>query len=250
MSSLITAEIKSKADELYHEDEICQQKTKQLFSEISLPNGLLPLKQKKSYTHKFEKIGKLVIYAPEVTAIVEKGKIKKLTGVKTKELLVWVQLSSIYVDDPQTGKVTFKTPNGPNTFTDSWINKFWPSSCVVDVVAPLNDPEVLFNSRSDSTQPAIRLLRNFPRFDQLKSKSTITGTISPNKLPSWTGVGVKVLFMWLDIVEIIRSGDNLTSNVLQNVVDAHVGMRWASTAERGRGSDFEFEDGHSENLGG
>ncbi|KAM1990164.1 hypothetical protein ACFX15_031450 [Malus domestica] len=94
----------------------------------------------------------------------------------------------------------------PNTFTDSWINKFWPSSCVVDVVAPLNDPEVLFNSRSDSTQPAIRLLRNSPRFDQLKSKSTITGTISPNKLPSWTGVGVKVLFMWLDIVEIIRSG--------------------------------------------
>ncbi|KAM2132564.1 hypothetical protein PS1_013320 [Malus domestica] len=112
MSSLITAEIKSKADELYHEDEICQQKTKQLFSEISLPNGLLPLKQKKSYTHKFEKIGKLVIYAPEVTTIVEKGKIKKLTGVKTKELLVWVQLSNIYVDDPQTGKVTFKTPNG------------------------------------------------------------------------------------------------------------------------------------------
>ncbi|MDK0769759.1 DUF538 domain-containing protein, partial [Clostridium perfringens] len=97
MSSLITAEIKSKADELYHGDEICQQKAKQLLSEISLPNGLLPLKdieecgiiretgfvwlkQKKSYTHKFEKIGKLVSYAPEVTAIVEKGKIKKLTG--------------------------------------------------------------------------------------------------------------------------------------------------------------------------
>ena len=129
MSSLITAEIKSKADELYHGDEVCQQKAKQLLSEISLPNGLLPLKdieecgiiretgfvwlkQKKSYTHKFEKIGKLVSYAPEVTAIVEKGKIKKLTGVKTKELLVWVQLSDIYVDDPPTGKITFKTPAG------------------------------------------------------------------------------------------------------------------------------------------
>ena len=129
MSSLITAEIKSKADELYHGDEICQQKTKELLSEISLPNGLLPLKdieecgivretgfvwlkQKKSCTHKFEKIGKLVTYAPEVTAIVEKGKIKKLTGVKTKELLVWVQLSDIYTDDPPTGKITFKTPSG------------------------------------------------------------------------------------------------------------------------------------------
>ncbi|TQE06400.1 hypothetical protein C1H46_007899 [Malus baccata] len=129
MSSLITAEIKSKADELYHGDEICQQKAKQLLSEISLPNGLLPLKdveecgiiretgfvwlkQKKSYTHKFEEIGKLVSYAPEITAIVEKGKIKKLTGVKTKELLVWVQLSDIYVDDPPTGKIPFKTPAG------------------------------------------------------------------------------------------------------------------------------------------
>ena len=74
--------------------------------------GFVWLKQKKSYTHKFEKIGKLVSYAPEVTAIVEKGKIKKLTGVKTKELLVWVQLSDIYVDDPPTGKITFKTPAG------------------------------------------------------------------------------------------------------------------------------------------
>ncbi|KAM1087974.1 hypothetical protein ACFX2B_013310 [Malus domestica] len=168
MSSLITAKIKSKADELYHGDEICQQKAKQLLSEISLPNGLLPLKQNKSYTHKFEKIDKLVDYAPEGIAIVEKGKIKKLTGVKTNELLVWVRLSDIYVQR-----------------------------------------EVLFNSRSDSTQPAVPLLRNSPRFDQLKSKSTITGTISPNKLPSRIGVGVKVLFLWLDIVEIIWNGDNL-----------------------------------------
>ncbi|KAM1087503.1 hypothetical protein EV1_013028 [Malus domestica] len=73
MSSLITAEIKSKADELYHGHEICQQKSNELLSETCFPNGLLPLKdieecgimretgfmwlkQKKSCTHKFEKI--------------------------------------------------------------------------------------------------------------------------------------------------------------------------------------------------
>ncbi|KAM1328972.1 hypothetical protein ACFX2F_013182 [Malus domestica] len=44
MSSLITAEIKSKADELYHGHEICQQITNELLSETCLPNGLLPLK--------------------------------------------------------------------------------------------------------------------------------------------------------------------------------------------------------------
>ncbi|BAT86128.1 uncharacterized protein LOC124838975 [Vigna umbellata] len=126
--ALVAEDVKSRS-EVYHGDEICQVKSKELLKEIALPNGLLPLKdieecgydretgfvwlkQKKSYTHKFEKIGKLVSYAPEVTARVEKGKISKLTGVKTKELLLWITLSDIYVDDPPTGKITFKTPAG------------------------------------------------------------------------------------------------------------------------------------------
>ncbi|KAE8710528.1 hypothetical protein F3Y22_tig00110321pilonHSYRG00334 [Hibiscus syriacus] len=127
--SLVTEEIKASASEIYHGDEMCQEKSKFLLEEIGMPRGLLPLKdieecgyvkdtgfvwlkQKKSITHKFEKIGKLVSYATEVTAVVEKNKIKKLTGVKTKELLVWITLSDIYVDDPPTGKITFKTPSG------------------------------------------------------------------------------------------------------------------------------------------
>ncbi|MQI72017.1 DUF538 domain-containing protein, partial [Escherichia coli] len=55
---------------------------------------------------------KLVSYAPEVTAYVEFGKIKKLTGVKAKELLLWVTLNEICLEDPPTGKLTFKTPTG------------------------------------------------------------------------------------------------------------------------------------------
>ncbi|KAM5560982.1 hypothetical protein ABKV19_021879 [Rosa sericea] len=127
--SLITDEVRAKADELYHGDAICQEKSKFLLTEMDLPNGLLPmkdmvecgyikdtgfvwLKQKKSTTHKFEKVGRLGSYATEITATVEKGKISKLTGVKTKELLVWVSLSDIYVDDPPTGKITFKSPTG------------------------------------------------------------------------------------------------------------------------------------------
>ncbi|XP_050226178.1 uncharacterized protein LOC126675569 [Mercurialis annua] len=126
--SLVTEEIKAKA-EVYHGDELCQQKTKELLKEVGLPNGLLPLhdieecgyhresgfvwlKQKKSITHKFEKISKLVSYAPEVTAVVEDKKIKKLTGVKTKELLIWISLSDIYVDETSADKITFQTPAG------------------------------------------------------------------------------------------------------------------------------------------
>ncbi|MBA0751984.1 hypothetical protein Gogos_000865 [Gossypium gossypioides] len=127
--SLVTEEIKASASEVYRGDEICQVKSKSLLEEMGMPRGLLPLKdieecgyvketgfvwlkQKKSITHKFEKIGKSVSYATEVTAVIEKNRIKKLNGVKSKELLIWVTLSDIYVDDPATGKITFKTPAG------------------------------------------------------------------------------------------------------------------------------------------
>ncbi|KAL3843553.1 hypothetical protein ACJIZ3_000956 [Penstemon smallii] len=127
--SLITDEIRSSASEIYNGDDICQVKSKFLLTEMGLPNGLLPLqdieecgyvkdtgfvwlKQKKKCQHKFEKIGRHVQYATEVTAYVELGKIKKLTGVKAKELLVWMSISDIYVDDPPTGKITFKSPTG------------------------------------------------------------------------------------------------------------------------------------------
>ncbi|CAL5194819.1 unnamed protein product [Lathyrus oleraceus] len=126
--SLVTEEIKSES-EVYYGDEICQVKSKELLEDMCLPKGLLPLKdiievghhketglvwlkQKNSITHKFEKIGKLVSYGTEVTSYVEKGKIKKLSGVKSKELFIWVTLSDIYVDDPPTGKITFQTPAG------------------------------------------------------------------------------------------------------------------------------------------
>ncbi|XP_073026479.1 uncharacterized protein [Primulina eburnea] len=127
--SLITDELRASASELYHGHDICSEKSKFLLTEVGLPNGLLPLQdieecgyikdtgfvwliQKKKCEHKFEKIGKPVQYSREVTAYVEPNKIKKLTGVKAKELLLWINLSEISVDDPPTGKITFRTPAG------------------------------------------------------------------------------------------------------------------------------------------
>ncbi|KAM7470070.1 hypothetical protein LguiA_008253 [Lonicera macranthoides] len=128
--SLVTDEIRASASEIYHGNDICNEKTKLLLKEVGLPNGLLPLKdieevgyvektgfvwliQKQKIQHKWEKLtGRETRYATEVTALVEKNKIKKLTGVKTKEMMMWVTLSDIFVDDPPTGKITFKTPTG------------------------------------------------------------------------------------------------------------------------------------------
>ena len=110
-------------------DMCCQEKSEFLLTEMGLPNGLLPLqdieecqyvketgfvwlRQKRSVTHKFEKIGKLVSYATEVSAYIEHKKIKRFSGVKAKELLIWVTLNEIFVDDPPTDKITIKSLTG------------------------------------------------------------------------------------------------------------------------------------------
>ncbi|KAE8700948.1 hypothetical protein F3Y22_tig00110549pilonHSYRG00009 [Hibiscus syriacus] len=48
---------------------------------------------------------------------------------------------------------------------------------------------------------------------QLKYKSKISGIISNNKLQDLSGISVKVFFLWLDIVEVIRDDDELDFSV-------------------------------------
>lgn len=67
--------------------------------------------------HKFELISKLVSYSTEITGYLEKKRIKKLKGVKAKELkakelMLWPPVSEIIVEDPPTGKIQFKSLAG------------------------------------------------------------------------------------------------------------------------------------------
>ncbi|KAF8413757.1 hypothetical protein HHK36_001750 [Tetracentron sinense] len=97
-----------------------------LLEEFGLPLGLLPLAniievghvrstgymwilQEKKVEHKFKIISKLVSYDSEIHGYVEKKRIKKLKGVKAKELMLWPPVSEITVDDPPTGKIHFKS---------------------------------------------------------------------------------------------------------------------------------------------
>ncbi|XP_009387582.2 uncharacterized protein LOC135587501 [Musa acuminata AAA Group] len=116
--------------EVYHGDlALCKKKSMQLLQELGLPKGLLPLEdvqefgyhrasgfmwlvQKKKIEHTFKKIKQHVSYANEVTAFVEQRKLKKITGVKTKELLLWLSVVEVFIDDPSSGKITFKTGTG------------------------------------------------------------------------------------------------------------------------------------------
>ena len=115
--------------EVHKGNDICKKKTIELLEELDLPKGLFPMDdieevghncesgfvwmlQKKKNQHTFKKIQQTVSYDTEVTAFVEKGKIKKVTGVKVKELFLWLSLVEVYVDESANEKVTFKTGTG------------------------------------------------------------------------------------------------------------------------------------------
>ncbi|XWS18497.1 hypothetical protein CRYUN_Cryun32bG0048900 [Craigia yunnanensis] len=100
-----------------------------LLEEFGLPMGLLPLAdvievgfvrntgymwivQKKKVEHNFKMISKMVSYDTEITGFVDKKRIKKLKGVKAKELMLWPPVNEIVVDDPPTGKIHFKSLAG------------------------------------------------------------------------------------------------------------------------------------------
>uniref|UniRef100_J3KXJ9 DUF538 family protein n=1 Tax=Oryza brachyantha TaxID=4533 RepID=J3KXJ9_ORYBR len=115
--------------EVYRGAALCAEKAVELLGGTQMPRGLLPLaemeevgynratgfvwlRQKKSITHTFKQISRQVSYAAEVTAFVEDRRMKRMTGVKTKELLIWVSLSDMYIDKDDPSKINFKTPTG------------------------------------------------------------------------------------------------------------------------------------------
>ena len=111
-------------------DAACRKESIELLEELGLPKGLLPMEDiqefgynretgfmwlvqgKKKVEHTFKKIKQTVSYAPEVTAFAEKGKLRKITGVKTKELMLWLSVVEVYVPEASPENVTFKTGTG------------------------------------------------------------------------------------------------------------------------------------------
>ncbi|KAF7066198.1 hypothetical protein CFC21_072218 [Triticum aestivum] len=107
---------------------VCKKRSAELLEELGLPKGPFPMSDieevgynrengfvwmlQKKNEHTFKKIKQTVSYATEVTAFIEKGKIKKVTRVKVKELFLWLSLVEVYVNESSTEKVTFKVGTG------------------------------------------------------------------------------------------------------------------------------------------
>lgn len=128
MTLTIPEDVRAKA-EIYVGDAAGQEKTRFLLQETGLPSGLLPLrdiiecgyveetgfvwlKQRRKVDHYFARAGRHVTYGAEVSAYAEPGRLRKITGVKAKEMLIWVALHEICLDDPPSGKLVCKAIGG------------------------------------------------------------------------------------------------------------------------------------------
>ncbi|KAL5205572.1 hypothetical protein ABZP36_033781 [Zizania latifolia] len=164
MTLTIPDDVRAKA-EVYVGDAAGKEKTRLLLEETGLPSGLLPLqdiiecgyveetgfvwlKQKKKVDHYFAKAGRHVSYAAEVSAIADKGRLKKITGVKAKELLIWVTLHEICLDDPPTGKLVCKAIGG--------LSRSFPVEAFVAEAPPPppNNPAAATADTTNNTQQA------------------------------------------------------------------------------------------------
>ncbi|XP_047309518.1 uncharacterized protein LOC124912927 [Impatiens glandulifera] len=128
---------------IYSGDSIeLKQKSEEFLKRLHLPIGLLPLdnmeelgfneatsfiwmRQKRSMDHKFKKIGQLVRFDIEITAFVEERRMWAVTGVKGRELMIWIPVNEIHMENrPDPKKIVFCTPTG--------ISKTFPISAFQD----------------------------------------------------------------------------------------------------------------------
>ncbi|KAL0429613.1 UNVERIFIED_CONTAM: hypothetical protein Sradi_0587300 [Sesamum radiatum] len=133
--------------EIVYGAQDCNDHSLKLLGELGFPRGVLPLKdleecglvretgfvwmkQKAPYEHFFVGTNTLVRYDVEVTAYVEKGKMKKMSGVKSKQLLLWVPIVEMSVEGE---KMHFKTPMG--------IGKSFPITAFMDEEEKQNHKE-------------------------------------------------------------------------------------------------------------
>lgn len=108
----------------------CFSRAVSLLEAFGLPNGILPLDEieelgfveqtgffwvkqnKKKAEHYFKVTKTLCSYAKEISGYFEKKGVKKLTGVKVRELLLWVSIVEISTDESRPGQTYFKSAAG------------------------------------------------------------------------------------------------------------------------------------------
>ncbi|CAM0879509.1 unnamed protein product [Alopecurus aequalis] len=132
--------------------EACYAHSKELLEGLGFPGGVMPLRgldecglvretgyvwmrQGKAYEHHFRATGTRVRYDAEVTAYVEEGRMKRMTGVRSKQMLMWVPIVEMSLVDGGE-RVYFKSSVG--------IGRSFPAAAFADedkeAAAPVTAP--------------------------------------------------------------------------------------------------------------
>ncbi|KAF0928753.1 hypothetical protein E2562_010633 [Oryza meyeriana var. granulata] len=116
----------------------------ELMRALGFPEGMMPLreleecglvretgfvwmKQKAPYEHYFRGTGTRVRYDVEVTAFVEEGRMKRMTGVRSKQLMLWVPIVEMSLDGGDArDRIYFKSNMAKAA--SAWVVVEWLSS--------------------------------------------------------------------------------------------------------------------------
>ncbi|EER91364.1 uncharacterized protein LOC8065156 [Sorghum bicolor] len=121
--------------------EACFAHSKEMLKSLGFPGGVMPLRgleecgwvretgfvwmrQKAPYEHYFRGTGTRVRYDAEVTAYVEEGRMKRMTGVRSKQVMLWVPIVEMSLDGDKRDKIYFKSNVG--------IGRSFPASAFPD----------------------------------------------------------------------------------------------------------------------
>ncbi|KAK1382044.1 Transcription repressor MYB4-like [Heracleum sosnowskyi] len=128
MASQLIASNRENADVVTGKVAI-KRKMSELLKKNKFPLGVMPVDEvvelgynpstrflwairKKKLDHFFKGINKKATLDTEVTGFLEERRMKKITGVKAKELMIWVSLTDFRIDDPASGKIIFTATAG------------------------------------------------------------------------------------------------------------------------------------------
>ncbi|TYJ40131.1 hypothetical protein E1A91_A04G118200v1 [Gossypium mustelinum] len=64
------------------------------------------LKQEKAFKYLFKKLG-LTSYGAEITTLTGDCQLKRLTGVKSKEMMIWITLFDVFMDDTKVPRKNY-----------------------------------------------------------------------------------------------------------------------------------------------
>ncbi|OEL22241.1 hypothetical protein BAE44_0016739 [Dichanthelium oligosanthes] len=128
--------------------EACFAHSKEMLKALGFPGGVMPLRaleecgwvretgfvwmrQKAPYEHYFRGTGTRVRYDAEVTAYVEDGRMKRMTGVRSKQVMLWVPIVEMSLDGEKRDKIYFKSNVG--------IGRSFPAAAFADEEAEDGD---------------------------------------------------------------------------------------------------------------